>query len=122
VVGWEKMPMREKRVDSSALMADLCSALEEIAQCQTVFIVALDAPTFRGDHEFVLGPESVCRPVLGLVDPEYGWPKRVDAEQVDDVMALAPGYRRHPFIYHGGKCVAVGIHVCEYEEIRKRSS
>jgi hypothetical protein len=112
--------MREKRVDASALMADLCAALEEIAECQTVFIVALDAPTFRGDYDFALGPESVCGLVLGLVDPEYGWPKRVDAEHVEDVMALAPGYRRHPFIYHRGECVAVGIQVGEYEEIKER--
>lgn len=102
-------------------MADLSTALEDVAQRQTVLIVALDTPTFRGDYEFVLGPASVCGSVLGLVDVEYGWPTRVDAERVDDVMALAPGYRRHPFIFHRDELVAVGIQMCEYEDIKKRS-
>ena len=110
--------MQEKRIRSSDLMADLHAALEEIAHHQTVFIIALDKPTSGGDIEFVLGPESVCGSVLGLIDPEYGWPQRVDAETVDNVMALAPGHRRHPFIYQNGECVAVGIQTCEYEEIK----
>lgn len=113
--------MPEKRMSSGALMADLLTELEEIEQHQTVLFVELEEPTFRGDREFVLGPESICGSVLGLVDPEYGWPERVEAEKVNDVMELAPGPRRHPFIFHRGKCVAVGIQMDEYEDIKKKS-
>jgi hypothetical protein len=54
-----------------------------------------------------------------LEDPEYGWPVRVDAEQVSEVMDLAPGPRRHPFIYLADQCVAVGIQTSEYEQIKQ---
>jgi hypothetical protein len=121
-VGRKETAVQERRITSSALMADLDNVLEHIAQCPTAFIVELDTPTFRGDREFVLGPAAVCGAVLGLVDSEYGWPHPVEAREVEDVMELAPGYRRHPFIYRNGECLAVGIQMSEYKDIERKSS
>ena len=101
-------------------MADLRAALAEIATDGTVFLVSLEGTTALGDDGFVLGPVSVCGNVLGLVDPEYGWPVGVKAEDVTDVMDLAPGHRRHPFISLDGTCVAAGIQTSEYAEIKRR--
>jgi hypothetical protein len=120
------MTVKEKRISAEALMANLLCVIEEIAQHKTVFIVELCEPTDEGVRAFVLGPESLCGSVCGLFDVEYGWPVDVDAEKVDDLQELAPSHHKHPYLRWGSKwgrkCMAVGIHLGEYEEIKRRIS
>ena len=110
----------EKHINGRDVMSVLSSVLDEIVRDGTVFIVETEEPNWRGDSAFVLGPESVCGAVLGLIDPEYGWPKKIDMEHVGSIAELAPSHRQHPFVYRNDTCVAVSIQVSEYEMIKKR--
>ena len=101
-------------------MRELKSVLESIANENIVFTVNLDSPDWFGSKEFILGPPEICGNVLGLVDPEYGWPVMVDLNSVTSIRELAPSHRRHPFVYLNGECVAVGIQMTEYAEIKAR--
>jgi serine/threonine-protein kinase len=111
---------QEKRMTAQAVLADLPAVLEEIVQRHTVFIIEIDDPGRRGDQEFVLAPEAVGKRVLGLVDEEYGWPKKVEVEQVRVINDIAPASRYHPFVQRDNQCVAVGISLWEYEKIKQR--
>jgi hypothetical protein len=114
--------MPERSIRSDELMQDLRSALRDIACNHTVLLVTLGTPGVSADPAFVLGPLSVCGRVCGLIDPEYGWPQRVDVEETTELESLMPGRRRHPFVYLDGKCVAVGIRTGEYQMLRARDS
>jgi hypothetical protein len=108
----------EKRITAADLMSQLEAILEDISQRATVYIVEIEGTNWRGHHEFVLGPPSVCGDVVGLVDEEYGWPALVMAADISHISHLAPAYRRHPFIYRDKQCLAVGIQMSEYEQIK----
>lgn len=110
----------EKKIDAMELLDNLLAVLEEIDQNQSVYFVRLKEEGEPDEIQFVLGPEVVCGKVIGLHDDDYGWPAIVDADYVKDITILAPGYRRHPYITHHGACLAVGIHVSEYEEIKRQ--
>jgi hypothetical protein len=56
--------------------------------------------------------------MLGLVDPEYGRPVPVRAEEARSAADLAPCDRRHPVIYCGGRCIAMSTIIAECEMIR----
>ena len=57
---------------------------------------------------------------MGLIDEEYGWPKKIEAENIKTLENLSPGHRCHPFVFRGPVCIAVSIMIGEYELIRKR--
>ena len=109
----------EKQIRADELISRLPDVLDGIDRERTVYIVQMSGENWRGDAKFVLGPAELCGQVLGLVDEEYGWPKRVELSEIKEVSDLAPSYRRHPFIYKGDRCVAAGIQVGEYEMIKK---
>lgn len=112
--------VHEKQIDAADLMADLIAHLQEIDSQQTVYIVHLGDSGDDDHTHFVLGPEAVCGKVIGLYSEEYGWPAIVDAAFVKDISVLAPGYHRHPYVTYEGACLAVGVHVSEYDEIKKQ--
>ncbi len=68
---------------------------------------------------FMLGPPSVCGRVLGLYDVEYGWRNEVHIDDAYTTHQLMPGHRYRPFLMREGRCVAVAVHLSEYEDILK---
>jgi hypothetical protein len=112
----------EKGILAEELLACLRPVLEEIERDGVVyFVVSYDAES-GGASTFVLGPERICGHVLGLVDPEYGWPVYIQIEEIHTVSTLARGPRRHPFICDGNRCLAVGVSVDEYAAIKKKQA
>ena len=67
----------------------------------------------------MLGPESVCGRVFGLVDVEYGWPHMVNIDSSFSAGDLVPGIRRHPVLVRQGRTVAVAVSRGEYDAIMK---
>jgi hypothetical protein len=112
--------VKEKIIDSNELMASLDAVLDEIRDKGTVFIVDVVKADWKSDRRFVLGPESICGRVFGLVDPEYGWPKIIEIDTISDISDVCPETRRHPCLCHGNNCCAVGIRMTEYEMIKKK--
>jgi hypothetical protein len=109
------MPI-EKPIDAADLMRRVEHVLDEIYHDCVVYLVRVAV-----DNTFVLGPEKICGRVLGLVDPEYGWPECVEVKDIKNVRDIAPGPRRHPFICRSGVCLAVGIRIDEYESIKSKA-
>lgn len=109
--------MAERLIQGSELVLSLSRHLTDIVVENIVFLVAAEEPRSSTEPEFVLGPVSVCGQVCGLVDPEYGWPHRVNAEEVRSISDLAPGRHRHPFVYLHGRCVAIAVSLQEYRMI-----
>jgi hypothetical protein len=110
---------QEKSIDAADLMQNLEQVLDEIHREGIVYIIKTEEHNWRSDDRFVLGPERICGRVAGLIDVEYGWPVYTPIERIQSVWDMAPGYRRHPFIYRGEVCLAVGIQACEYEMINR---
>jgi len=93
----------ERRIAADELLPRLTEVLDGL-RAGAVYRVMEAA-----EVSFVLGPPSRCGGVLGLVDPEYGWPVDVEIDQVRSVADLRPGPRAHPFVRDGETCVAVAI-------------
>lgn len=120
------MPV-EKTIDAADLMSRLEEILEEIHRDGVVYFVRtsvdgaatayLDEP--RGKAFFVLGPEDVCGRVPALTDPELdAWSEAVDIRNVKSVLDLAPASCAYPKLVRDGICLAVGVSVSDYWEVR----
>ena len=103
----------ERFIDAAVLMQSLDDILDDISRNGVVYIVMPDA-------DFVIGPENICGRVLGLVDPEYGWPFPIEVKNIKSVSDIVPRWRGHPFICRNGVCLAVSIQMTEYEQIKKK--
>jgi len=122
--------LREKTISGSELMPRLSEILDEIHSHGAVYVVHAHVCDINvdpaegidesGQGSFVLGPPDVCGGVVGLVDPEYGWPHVIDVGDVNTLNDIMPGYRLHPFLHRGSTCLAISITIHEYEMIRKR--
>lgn len=118
--GWNKRMPTEKPIDAADLMQRLEHILDDIQKHGVVYIVKVDAPLWNGDSSFVLGPPRICAHVLGLIDAEYGWPATIEIESINSVWDMAPGHRRHPFIFRGYVCLAGAVYVNEYQMIKTK--
>src|SRR4051812_44930393 len=70
--------------------------------------------TSTSKETYILGPPSLCSHVLGLVDPEYGWPIKVQLDSQVDATQLQPRNRYHPVLCQRQREVAWVIRKCEF--------
>lgn len=68
---------------------------------------------------FYLVPTTLGKRVLGLYDAKDDLPFPVQYDRNFTIELLIPEQRRHPFLIHEGRCVAVSLLPREYEDILK---
>jgi hypothetical protein len=107
--------LTERTISIDELMDRVGYVLDEIYREDIVYIVRVD----DGDG-FILAPEKIANHILGLYDEEYGWPHIIQTQDIKSVNDLLPGYRRHPFIFRKGGCLAGSIGIDEYRDIIKK--
>lgn len=123
--------MTERRIAEADLIAALPRILEDITANGVTYLVVLGPcdpgrPIMNGmvsqsgEVMFALGRPADLSGVLGLVDPEYGWPYPVQIADITAVGDVAPGYRRHPMLYRGRECMAMSVTWWEYQQLRGR--
>jgi len=119
----------EKQIDADALLGSLDAIVRDLETNSVVYLVRMHTE----DTDLVIGGMIDAEGTVGFaivplgatlrevedVDPEYGWPVRVDLNEVESAMDLAPGYRRHPLLHRGsGPPFAISLGLAEYEERR----
>jgi serine/threonine protein kinase len=109
------------RVTADWIVSELPRVLRDIEQTGAVYAVTAGAAEdFPGviqgllnsanEVTFVLGRPSLVNELSNArVDPEYGWPERVDVKDIKSIHALMPSWRRHPVICRNGQAVASSI-------------
>lgn len=118
----------ERSISAEALVGQFGDIVEAVRRFNVVYLVDMGPkpdgqliPSGMADRDghvrFAFGPPDVCS-AIGLVDPEYGWPRLVRVEDVRTVADVAPGFRCHPMIMLEGQCVAASVMIGEYEMIR----
>lgn len=113
------MPI-EKTLHVNDLLNQLEEVLFDISKHNVVYIIKDSENIREKNNNFILGPHKLCKNVLGLLGEGYGWPIMINYERIKKVEDITPTHRKHPFIYSGTNCVAVGIQISEYALIKEK--